>query len=80
MTIEAVMHLHQARPFVPFRVHLADGRHFDVEHPEFFARSQGGRTITVATPDEAFEYIDVLLVTSLTPLNGQGSRRKRRGA
>jgi hypothetical protein len=24
----------RARPFVPFRVHTSDGKHFDVGHPE----------------------------------------------
>ena len=23
-----------ARPFVPFRVHMSDGKHFDIQHPE----------------------------------------------
>lgn len=80
MTIDALKPLHQARPFAPFRVNLADGRHFDVDHPECLAWSTGGRTIGIATPNGAIEIIDLLLVTSLTPLNGQGSRRKRRGA
>lgn len=35
MTAEALReHLHAA-PFVPFTVHLADGRGFFVDHPDF---------------------------------------------
>lgn len=70
MTIEQLRDYHQARPFVPFRVHLADGRHLDVHHPEFLAQSPTGRTIAIAKPNDAIETIDLLLVTSLEKLNG----------
>jgi hypothetical protein len=76
MTIEQLKRFEQARPFQPFRIHMADGRHLDVKHPEHFARTQGGRTLFVSTGDEAFEIIDLLLVTSLERLNGKrGSRQ-----
>jgi hypothetical protein len=41
MTIEQLRQMHQARPFRPFRVHMADGRHLDVAHPEFLAHTPG---------------------------------------
>ncbi len=69
MTIEQLRQMHQARPFRPFRVHMADGRHVNVDHPEFLAHTPAGRTIMVARPDESFEVIDLLLVTSLEPIN-----------
>ncbi|MEE9295950.1 MAG: hypothetical protein V3W34_13440 [Phycisphaerae bacterium] len=71
MTIEQLRQMHHARPFRPFRVHMADGRHLDVDHPEFLAHTPAGRTIMVARPDESFEVIDLLLVTSLEPINGE---------
>jgi len=78
MTIEQLRLLHQARPFTPFRIHLADGRHFDVEHPELLAQSPGGRVIALATSEHAIERIDLLLVVSLEELgNGRGPRRRR---
>ena len=43
MTIEQLRQMHQARPFAPFRVHMADGRHLDVDHPEFLAQTPAGR-------------------------------------
>lgn len=70
MTIQQLEAMHQARPFCPFRVHLADGRHLDVQHPEFLARSPSGRTVMIAKPDDSFEVVDLMLVTSLEQLNG----------
>jgi hypothetical protein len=61
MTIEQLRQFHQARPFRPFRIHLADSRHLDVEHPEFLAHTPSGRTVMVAKADETFEVIDLLL-------------------
>ena len=79
MTIEQLRQMHQARPFRPFRVHVADGRHLDVAHPEFLAHTATGRTVVIAPPDESFEVLDLLRVTSLEPINGRPrSRRKRR--
>jgi hypothetical protein len=80
MTIEQLRRMHQARPFLPFRVHMADGRHLDVEHPEFLAHTPSGRTVMIARPDEAFEIVDPLLVTSLEPIEGNSRRRKRRAS
>ncbi len=76
MTIEQLRKLHQARPFRPFRVHLADSRAFEVKHPEFLARSESGRTISIADSDDAFEIIDLLLVTSLELIDGRSKRSR----
>ena len=65
MTIEQLRGLHQARPFRPFMIHLADGRSLYVSHNEFLAQSPSGRTAILYQPDESFEVIDLLLVTSL---------------
>ena len=79
MTIEQLRQMHQARPFQPFGVHMADGRHLDVAYPEFLAHTATGRTVTIARPDESFEVLDLLLVTSLEPINGRSrSCRQRR--
>ena len=79
MTTEQLTKMIETKPFKPFEIDLADGRSIPVKHPEFVARSRSGRTISVWGPDEAFETIDLLLVTSLKELNGSGSgRRKRR--
>ena len=80
MTTEQLRKIHQARPFKPFRVHLADGRQLDVSHPEFLAHSPTGRTIMIANPDESFEVVDLLLVVSLEVGNGKLKRRSRRNS
>ncbi len=78
MTIEQLRQMHQARPFQPFRIHMADGRHLDVGHPEFRAYPPSGRTVMAARADESFEVIDLLLVTSLEPIPGGLKRRRRK--
>jgi len=71
MTIEQLRLVHQARPFQPFELFLADGRSLVVEHPEFLAQSPTGRTIAVGRTDGVLEIVDLLLVVSIKPtLNG----------
>jgi hypothetical protein len=77
MTIEQLDRLHQAWPFRPFTIHLADGTRHRVVSREFLARTQGGRTIAVSAGSEAIAIIDLLLVTKIT--QGNGDRRRRRG-
>jgi len=78
MTIEQLRQMSAARPFRPFRLHLADGRSLDVDHPEFLMQSRSGRTVVVSKPDDTFEIVDLLLVTSLEAKNGESRSRKRR--
>ena len=80
MTIEQLQALHRTQPFKPFRIHLSDGRDFDVPHPEFLWPTPGGRTVFVATSPDAAAIVDLLHVTSLEPLNGSSNagRKKRR--
>jgi hypothetical protein len=35
MTWQEAKSLLDARPFVPFRIHMTDGRSFDILHPDF---------------------------------------------
>jgi hypothetical protein len=58
-------------------VHLADGRKLPVQHPEFVAQSPSGRTFVLWGSDEAFEVVDLLLVTSLKVSNGKPRSRRR---
>jgi hypothetical protein len=77
MTIEQLRRAHQARPFTPFTLHLADGRSFDVRHPEFLAEFPGGRSVILTFANQSWEVIDLLLVTSLHVGNGRTSRRRK---
>lgn len=78
MTINQVRQLHQAQPFKVFQIHLADGRSLKVSHPEALAIIPPGRTIVVATGEESYEVVDLLLVASLEVVNGQASGGRRR--
>jgi hypothetical protein len=75
MTADAFNRFHRIRPFQPFAMHLADGRAFDVRHPDAAVPSPAGRTVSVLNPEGLIEVIDVLLVTSLRPLPSSRSRR-----
>ncbi len=78
MKVEELVQLHKAAPFRPFRIHLADGRHLDVEHPEFLAHAPNARIAVVMRIDETFEIIDLMLVTSLEVTDRRPrSRRKK---
>lgn len=76
MTIEQVKQLYNAAPFKPFIIHLADGRRIPVKHREFMATAPSGRTIVVYQPDDSFNIIDLLLVTSLEVKNGTVPKRR----
>lgn len=79
MTLEQLRQMHQARPFIPFDIHFADGRSLPVPHPEMLAVPPPGRTIGVGREDGVIEIVDLLLVTSLRPhSNGNSSRRTRK--
>jgi hypothetical protein len=65
MTIERVRELHNAQPFQPFIIHLADGREIPVLHREFMMTAPSGRTIVVFQPTDQMNIIDLLLVTDL---------------
>jgi hypothetical protein len=65
MRIEQFRQVHQAQPFHPFTIHLADGRAFLVPHREFVSYSPSGRTLVVHQTDDSFSILDLLLVTEL---------------
>lgn len=76
MTIEQLRAAHQAQPFRPFTIHLADGRSLRVPHREFLSHSPTGRTVIVYESDESFSIVDLLLVTRLEVSKSNGAKRK----
>lgn len=60
MTIEQLRKAHRTHPFEPFVLRTADGREFEVNHPEVLAISPVGRTVVVMAPDGAHDVIDLL--------------------
>lgn len=77
MTTEALLKLHQARPFQPFSIRLGDGQSLSVEHPEMLAYAAKSRTATVYQSDGDFQIIDLLRVTGLEVGRTNGRRRAR---
>jgi hypothetical protein len=77
MTLERLAQFHGARPFRPFRLHVADGRNFDVTHPECLTYSPTGRTIVFVKDEASMEVFDLLLITSLESLATAKARRSR---
>ncbi|HEY2413049.1 MAG TPA: hypothetical protein VGI40_12440 [Pirellulaceae bacterium] len=65
MTIEQLRNTHQASPFRPFTVHVADGRSFLIPHRDYLSQSPSGRTIIVYGNDDNFDILDLLLVSGL---------------
>lgn len=78
MTIGQLRAVQQASPFRPYALQLADGTRVDVRHPELVAIAPGGRTFAVATSDDAFKIIDLLLVAAIDVGNGVKKSRRRK--
>jgi hypothetical protein len=59
--IKEIISLKNARPFIPFALVMADGREFEVSHPDFMARSPLGRSVTLYDA-VGVHYLDVRLI------------------
>jgi hypothetical protein len=59
MTIEQLQRVHQAYPFVPFTIRMADGRSFYIGKREWLSHSPSGRTVNALQPDESFSILDL---------------------
>lgn len=73
MTLEQFRATLHEQPFKPFTIRMADGRAFDVPHPDFVAHSPSSRVVSVFQPDGICSLLDLLLMTELEfqPSNGQ---------
>jgi len=65
MTTQQLRAAHRATPFRPFTIHMADGRSFSVPHPDFLSMSPTGRTVIVYQEGDAFNIVDLLLMTEI---------------
>jgi hypothetical protein len=65
VTIQEITRLKEEKPFRPFRVLTADGRAYDVVHPECLAQSVSGRLILIALLDDSSVTLDLLLVAGI---------------
>jgi hypothetical protein len=65
MNIDKIRELRHAEPFVPFCLHLPDGREVTVTHPDFIALAPSGRRVSVYHADDSESIIDVMLVSDV---------------
>jgi len=65
----------RAKPFRPFRLHLADGETVDVVHPELALLTQDSQTVVVVWPQNKLNIIDVPLVTRISRTRASPRRR-----
>jgi hypothetical protein len=73
-----VRQLLQAEPFQPFVIHMAAGREYRIEHPDFvLAASSDEPQITIEEADERQHYLSALLVTSVERIGAIGVESRR---
>lgn len=65
MTIQEIQRLREEKPFRPFRVLTADGKKYDVWHPEYLGQSPSGRLIMIGLDDDSTVTLDLLLVVGI---------------
>ncbi len=75
MTRERVRSAWTAQPFVPFLVHLPDGRSLAVPHPEFLSMSPDNRTIHVWDRRGGGFFVDLFLVSNIEFVRPRRARR-----
>jgi hypothetical protein len=73
MNAEDLRPLLTARPFKPFRLHLDDGRTFDVRHPDLLWLGKSMALLLVVTPEpermlETDVRLSLLHIVSAEPL------------
>lgn len=66
MTSQELRAVMQAIPFRPFIIRMADGRSFEVRHPDFLLVGPNGRTAFAFGPSgNEFSILGVLLMTEI---------------
>ena len=65
MTSQQLRAALQATPYRPFTIRMADGRSFEVPHPDFLLLTPGGRTAFACQTEEEFSIVDVMLMTEI---------------
>lgn len=81
MRPDLIRELLRQQPFQPVRVHLSNGSHFDVRHPELMLVTRRQVAIALdAVRDELPErmaYCDPIHITHIEPIPSNGRSAKR---
>ncbi|MEX0728116.1 MAG: hypothetical protein WD065_17730 [Planctomycetaceae bacterium] len=62
-----------AEPFRPFRIHMANGRHFDIRHPEMIKVGRSSITVHIypdgeENPVDRWQEVSLMLLESVEPM------------
>ena len=68
--------LHRADPFRPFSLVLDDGSRVLIKRPEHLGKFPSGDKLFFATPDDAFDMVDVANVKRVEVDTGDTKRRR----
>ena len=81
MKMDEIQKAHQARPFRPFAIHMADGRVLTIPHNEFLAYNPEGDSLVAYQPGDSFSVLDLALITELEmlPASGKSKGRGKKG-
>lgn len=74
MTAQQLRDVQQAKPFRPFTMHMADGRSFQVPHPEFLLVAPSGRTAVFYDEKDSLNILDVMLMTRIETTSAPSPR------
>ena len=78
MKTDEIRTLLHSQPFVPFTIHLADGREMKVAHPDFVATAPKSDTIIVYQSDNSFNIVDLALATDAEVKMPRSTRSRAR--
>ena len=81
MRADDIRRLHEAVPFQPFSLVLADGRDFHVPHHDFLSIAPKGTALCLWADDGGIgSYLDTALVAEvrMAPNGARHSKRRRR--
>jgi hypothetical protein len=62
---QRIRNLLRATPFQPFTIHVADGKEYRVNHPDFVLAATDIPHIVIEEPDGTIHTLSALLVTSV---------------
>lgn len=69
MSPESLREMLERRPFLPFRLHLSDGRHFVISRPELVF-IDGSVTVIGIVRDSASEFFDEPVIVANRHITG----------
>lgn len=82
MDAEELNHKVRERPFEPFRIHVSDGKAYDVKHPEQIMVGRRSSHVGLGDGEGPFQKIAIVSnihITRIEPLDGDKRKRSAKG-